>query len=188
MDVLLTTFLAAALAEWGDRTQLLAVALALRYGRPGPVLAGIAVGAFANALIASAGGAYVHSSITLRAVSLLVALALIFAGVAGLISKRTPNMGEGWKTGAFVSTAAAFFLVEFADKTQFLTFGLAAQFNSLFLAALGATAGVVAANTPAVLLRERFVTVLPLETIRIGISILFLVAGFIVAVNALRLV
>lgn len=78
-------------------------------------------------------------------------------------------------------------LAEFGDKTQFLRAALAAQFDSLLLAAPGATAGVVAASLPAVILAERMPEVLPLKPIRIGIASLFLLVGFIVAASALRL-
>lgn len=188
MDALLTTFLAALLAEWGDKTQLLVVALAARYARPAPILAGVAIAALANSLIAGFGGALINGIITLRAISLLVAVALIFAGVGGLFRGKTPDMGSGWKTGAFVTTATCFFLLEFGDKTQFLTAAFAAQFDAAVLAAAGATAGVVVANLPAALLGDRLSAHVPLRLIRIGVAILFLLAGFIVAVNALQLV
>ena len=82
MDALLTTFLAALLAEFGDKTQLLAVALAARYRKTSAVLGGIAVAALANNLLAAAGGMLINGMITLRAISLLVAVALVFAGIA----------------------------------------------------------------------------------------------------------
>ncbi len=189
MDALLTTFIAATLAEFGDKTQLLVIALAARYRNTGAVLLGVAIAALANALLAGAGGALVNAMIVLRASSLLVALALLFAGVAGLVRQTDESeMGLGWKTGAFVTTATCFFLLEFADKTQFLTFALAAQYGAMALAVSGATAGVLAASIPAVLLAERLPQMLPLPRIRTAVSILFLVTGSIVAVNALRLV
>jgi Ca2+/H+ antiporter, TMEM165/GDT1 family len=188
MDALLTTFIAALLAEWGDKTQLLVVALAARYARPGPVLAGVAVAAIANSLIAATGGVLVNDLIPLRAGTLLVAVALLFAGASGLMRRKAPEMGVGWKTGAFVTTAACFFLLEFGDKTQFLTFALAARYDSLLLAAAGASAGVVAANLPAALLAGRLGQAIPVRGLRYGAAALFLLTGFIVAVNALRLV
>lgn len=188
MEALFTSFLAAALAEWGDKTQLLVVALALRYREPLPILAGVAVGALANALLASFGGTLIHDAITLRAISLLLAVALIFAAVSGFSSREAPDMGAEWKTGPFVTTAACFFLLEFGDKTQFLILGIAAQFDSLVLAAAGATAGVLAASAPAALLGERLPTILPMRALRLAIASLFLLTGCIVAVSALRLI
>jgi putative Ca2+/H+ antiporter (TMEM165/GDT1 family) len=188
LEPLLTSFIAAALAEWGDKTQLLAVALAVRYRSAGPVLAGIALAALLNALLAAAAGLLVHGYIALRAISLLIALALAFAGIAGLMTSKEAKMGETWKTGPFLTSLGCFFLLEFGDKTQFLTFAIAAQFNSLALAAAGATAGVAAASVPAVLLADQLPKTVPLRAIRIGAAILFLLVGVIVAVNALRLV
>ena len=188
MDALLLSFIAAGLAEWGDKTQLLVVALAIRYRRPGPILAGVALAALANSLIAAFGGTIVHDIVTLRAISLLVALALLFAGAAGLMRKKMPEASFPRLRSAFLAAALGFFIFEFGDKTQFLTFAIAAQYDALALAAAGATAGVLAAASPAALLGARLPAALPMHPVRIAIALLVLVAGFIVAVSALRLV
>jgi putative Ca2+/H+ antiporter (TMEM165/GDT1 family) len=188
VDVLLTTFLAAALAELGDKTQLLVIILAARFNKPAAVIAAVAVAALANTFIAAAGGVLINGMITLRAISLLVAIALILAAIGNFLPQKRPDMGSTWKTGAFLTTAGCFFLLEFGDKTQFLTAALAARYDSLALAALGATAGIVVANVPAAVLGERAEKALPLKTLRVGTGALFLLVGFIVAVNALRLI
>src|SRR4028118_1228325 len=79
---------AAAPGEWGDRPQTLVVALAVRYRRPLPILAGVLVAALANSLIAAFGGSLVQGMIGPRAASLLVAVALVYAGVAGFIRPK----------------------------------------------------------------------------------------------------
>jgi len=188
LDALLTSFVAAALAEWGDKTQLLAIALAVRYRRPLPILAGVLVAALANSLIAAFGGTLVHDMIVLRAASLLVALALVFAGVAGLIRPKPYQSAGTSRAGPFLVAAASFFVLEFGDKTQFLTFALAAQFDSLALAAAGATAGILVSSLPAAVLGEELARKVPLKAIRIGLGILFLAIGLFVGVSALRLV
>jgi putative Ca2+/H+ antiporter (TMEM165/GDT1 family) len=188
LDALLTSFVAAALGEWGDKTQLLLIALAVRYRRPLPILAGIFVAALANSLIAAFGGVLVHSMITLRATSLLVALALVFAGVAGLIRPRPYESAGTSRAGPFLVAAASFFVLEFGDKTQFLTFALAAQFNAFALAAAGATAGVMASSLPAALLGDRLARAVPLKGLRIALGALFLAIGLFVGISALRLV
>ncbi len=189
MEPLLASFVAAALAEIGDKTQLLAIALAARYRAVVPVILGIIVAAAANSLLAAAGGTLVSGMITIRAISLLVAVSLLFVAVAGFIPQLgVSEMGSTWRTGAFVTTAVCFFLLEFGDKTQFLTFGLAAQFNSLGLAAAGATAGVAAANLPVLILGDRFEEIVPVKKLRRRLAILFLLIGLVIAVNALRLV
>jgi Ca2+/H+ antiporter, TMEM165/GDT1 family len=188
VDALLISFLAAALGEFGDRTQLLVALLAVRFERPLPVLAGVAAGGLANALIASVAGALVNDGITLRAISLLVAVALIYAGATGFLEKKPLALGQSWRVGAFLTSATLFFLAEFGDKTQFLTFAVAAQYDAMVLAAVGATAGILAASAPAALLAGKFQQRLPLRAIRHGVAILFLLGGFVVAINALRLI
>lgn len=188
MEPLLTSFVAAGLAEWGDRTQLLVAALAARYGRPGAVLAGVGAAALASALIASAGGLLVNGLITLRAISLLLAVALLYAGAVGIAARKAPPLADTVKGGAIAGSALAVFLVEFGDKTQFITFAVAAQFNSLLLASLGSAAGVVAASAPAALLGSALPRAVPLKATRIAAAALFLLVGFVIAVSALRLV
>ena len=187
MDALLTTFVAALLAEWGDRTQLFVVVLAARYGRAAPILAGLAIAALANSLIAAIGGTLISDLVNTRALTLLVALALLFAGVGSVIRRKPPDMGAGWRTSAFLTAAICLFLLEFGDKTQFLTFALAARFDSVALASAGAAAGIVAANVPAAILGERLRDTMPLTPLRYGIAAVFLITGFIVAVKALEL-
>jgi putative Ca2+/H+ antiporter (TMEM165/GDT1 family) len=188
VDALLTTFIAALLAEWGDKTQLLAIALAARYRKPGAVLAGIAAAALANSLLAAWGGMLINAMVTLRAISLLVAVALASAGISGLLRQKNPgDMGSTWRTGPFVTSAACFFLLEFGDKTQFLTVAFAARYDSFLLATAGASAGVILANLPAMALAERMPNAVPLKRIRTAIAVSFLIAALIVGVSALRL-
>lgn len=188
MDALLIAFVAAALGEWGDKTQLLAAALAARYAKPTPILAGIALAALANSLIAAIGGAMLRDMVTVRALTLLLALALLFAGGAGLFRQKAPDLGATWKTGAFVTSAGCFFLLEFGDKTQFITAAISARFDAVASAAAGAAAGVLASSVPAVLLANRLGAVVPLQTIRLTVATLFSVTGLLVAITALRLI
>lgn len=186
MDALLPTFLAALLAEWGDKTQLLAALLATRFRDRRAVLAGIAAAALANSGIAAAGGRLVADLINFRAIGLMVALALLAAGAGGLLRQKPHRLADHSRFGAFATSAAAMFVLEFGDKTQFLTFAFAARADSLVLAAGGATAGILVAAVPAVMLGERF-SALPLRAIRLGASCLFLIVGAILALGALRL-
>ncbi|TFI60004.1 UPF0016 domain-containing protein [Sphingomonas parva] len=188
MDALLAAFVAAGLAEWGDKTQLLVAALAIRYARPAPILAGVALAALIHALIAAVGGVLVHDFVTIRALSLLVGLSLLFAGIAGLVTRRTPRILVSERFGPFLAAFVCLFIAEFGDKTQFLTFSIAARFESLLLAAAGATAGVLAASIPAAVLGDGLARLVPLRAIRMTAAILFLLLAFIVAVNAWRLV
>jgi putative Ca2+/H+ antiporter (TMEM165/GDT1 family) len=187
LDALLTSFVAAALGEWGDKTQLLVIALAARYRRPLPILAGVFVAALANSLIAAFGGALVHDMIVPRASSLLVAVALIYAGIAGLIRPKPYESAGTSRAGPFLVAAASFFVLEFGDKTQFLTFAVAARFDAFALAAAGATAGIMFASVPAALMGDQLPKAAPLKGIRLGLGALFLAIGLLVALSALRL-
>lgn len=187
MDALVSAFVAAALAEWGDKTQLIVALLAARYGRPGPVLAGFALAALLSSVAAAIGGVIVGNLITIRAMTMMVALALLFAGVAGLLRKKAPSVSGGWPGGPFVAAAALCLVAEFGDRTQFLTFAIAGRFDSAALAAAGATAGLLTAGIPAALLANRLQSVVPVKAIRYVVAGLFLVTGSIVAVNALQL-
>jgi putative Ca2+/H+ antiporter (TMEM165/GDT1 family) len=187
LDALLASFVAAAVAEWGDKTQILVVALAVRYRRPLPILAGALVAALANSLIAAFGGSLVHDMIVPRAASLLVAVALVYAGVAGFFRPKPYESAGTSRAGPFLVAAASFFVLEFGDKTQFLTFGLAARFDAFALAAAGATAGIMTASVPAALLGDSLSGHVPLKGLRLGFGALFLAIGLFAAVSALRL-
>ena len=104
------------------------------------------------------------------------------------IGRTAGNLSASKAAGAFITTTICFFLLEFGDKTQVLTLALAARFDAFALAALGAAAGVVAANAPAALLADKLPAVLPMRGLRIGIGAVLLLAGFMVAINALGLV
>lgn len=186
MEALLTAFIASGLAEWGDKSQLVVAALAARSGRPWPVLAGLAAAAIISSAVAAAAGALVAGTITIQATSLLVALALLFAGITGLFRRGRPSLGSE-RMPLFLAAAILCLAAQITDRSQFITFALAGRFDAPPLAAVGATAGIFAASVPAALLGAGFHSAVPLRAIRIGGAILFLVTGFVVAVQALRL-
>ena len=188
MEALVTSFAAALAAEWGDKTQLLAIALAARFARPAPIIAGIALAALANSLIAGIGGSLIHDMIPLRAISLFVGIALVFTGGSAMLRAKAPDVGTKWRTGPFLTALGAFFLVELGDKTQFTTAAFAAQFDAPLLAAAGATAGIILASIPAVVAGPALAKAVPLRGLRLGIGIAFLVVGLGVGLSALRLV
>jgi putative Ca2+/H+ antiporter (TMEM165/GDT1 family) len=186
MEALVTAFVAAFLAGWGDKTQQIAAMLSESTKRPLLVFAGLFLAIAASNVVAAIAGVYIAQTINIRAATLLVALALLFAGASGLIRRRPPKPAT-----LKLPLVTAFILVlaaELGDRTQFLTFGLAGRFNSAPLAAAGAIAGSVAALLPAILLGDELQKTAPIRFIRIGGAILFLLAGFIAAVQALQLV
>jgi Ca2+/H+ antiporter, TMEM165/GDT1 family len=185
MEALVTAFVAAFLAEWGDKTQLVVAMLAATTRKPGQVLIGLALAALASSTIVSLAGVYIAAQVPIRAMTLMVALSLLFAAAAGLIGRRDPAPAT-----VRVPLLTAFILclaAELGDRTQFTTFALAGRFDSAPLAAAGATAAILAACIPAAILGQQLRATIPLRPIRYTVAGLFLVAGFIAAVKALQL-
>lgn len=192
MEAFLPALIAAFLAEWGDKTQLLVAALAVRHAvmrsAARPLLAGVAIAAIANAALSAAGGWLLADQVNFRALGLLTALAFIFAGGGALFPSRAPKVATDWKTGAFTTALFAFALVEFGDKTQFVTAALAARTGSPVLAGAGASLGVIAASIPAAVLGTSLARHVPIAGIRLGVGMLLLLVGLWMAASALLLI
>ncbi len=185
MEALVTSFVAALLAGWSDKTQLVAAMQTERTQRPLLVFAGLFLALAASNIIAAIAGIYIGQTINVRAQTLLLALALLFAGASGLIRRGPPKPAT--VKMPLLATFILCLATELGDRTQFLTFALAGRFDSGPLAAAGATAGALAACLPALFLGERLQTATPMRAIRYAGAALFLLAGFIVAVQALQL-
>lgn len=185
MDALVSAFVAAFVAGWGDRTQSVAAMLSETAERPGFVFLGLFGALAASNAVAAVAGAYVADAITIRAATLLTALALLFAGASGLVRRRRPRPATPKLPllTAFILCLAA----EVGDRTQFLTFALAGRFDGAALAAAGATAGGLAACLPAILMGNALERKAPVRAIRYAGAALFLIVGFLTAMRALRL-
>ena len=181
-------FAAAALAEWGDKTQILAMLLAMRFAKPLPILLGIALAASINMTIAAFAGTLLTSMITPEAARLFLAVGFLFAAVAAIIPISDPYSGEKWKLGAFFTSAASFLAIEFGDKTQFIAVGFGAVSGSWPIVAFASTLGVLLSCAPAVMMGAAFRDTLPILTIRRSAGFLFLIVSSIVAINALGLI
>ena len=187
MDALVPAFLIALLAELGDRTQWLAMALGERYRKPGAVIAGITLAAILNMAIAGAVGMEIAAHIPHRPVQLLTGVALILAASGALSRVKAPPTVETWRLGAFLSSAGAFFILALGDKTQFAVGALAAGSGYPWLAAAGGAAGVTVANMPAVILGDRWPEVAPLRWLRSGAGVLLGLAGIVLVILALQI-
>lgn len=185
MDAFLLPLLAAALAEIGDKTMLLTVVLAVRFRRPGAVFGGAAAAAIANAAIAAAGGAAVATLVGHRAIYLMLALALLAAAAGSLRAAKAPDPLEGWRLGPFLTAAAGLFILEFGDKTQFLTFAFAAHDGAPVLTALGAAIGVILTGATAIVLG---CGVRRLRPFRFAAAGLLGVCGLVAGLGALQLI
>ena len=182
MEALLISTGLVAVAEIGDKTQLLAILLAARFRRPWPVIGGIFVATLANHALAATAGALAGQF--LQGDWMRWILGLAFLGFAGwvLIPDRlddAPDAGAPPKrvSAIFWTTTVAFFLVEMGDKTQVATAALAARFQDIVLVAIGTTLGMMIANVPAVLVGEAAATKLPLKYIRWAAAASFAVIG-----------
>lgn len=187
MDALLIALLASALAEMGDKTQLLALVLAVRFRSDAAVLVGIALATILNCALSAAGGWLISSLIGANARSLFFGLPFLFAGAGMLFPVKPPDMVHGWRLGAFLTTFLAMFILEFGDKSQFITAGVAVRTADPVLSAAGATIGILLALSPAVLMRQQYFLSMPLALLRKGAGILFLIIGLVVALRAFGL-
>ncbi|MBC2670029.1 TMEM165/GDT1 family protein [Novosphingobium piscinae] len=177
-DAFLTSVAVVALAEIGDKTQLLAILLATRFRRPWPVVAGILVATMANHFLAALLGAKMAG--LLDGAGFRYAVALSFIAMAGwtLIPDTADDAAPGaGRFGAFLATVVAFFVVEIGDKTQIATIALGARFHSVLAVMAGTTLGMMLANVPAVFLGEALIARVPLRLVRI------LAAGLLLAVG-----
>lgn len=187
MDALLSTFLSVFLAEMGDRTQILAAALALRYQKNGAVLAGLACATLLNCTLSVLGGSVIETWISEAPLKLFAGLAYIFAGAGMLLWRRKVDPLSGWKTSAFLTAFLGLFILELGDKSQFMIAVQAARTDFGGMALVGGFTGIMAATIPAVILRERLSQIIPLKPIRWISGALLLGWGMLWALQALGL-
>ncbi len=179
MEALIQSFALVLASEMGDKTQLLALVLALRFKKPMVIMAGILVATLLNHGLASLVGGWLgnqFSESTLR-----ISLALIFFIFALWIlvpDKLDPDTDtpRDIPANAFLTTLVLFFLAEMGDKTQLATLALGAKFQSPIAVTAGTTLGMLAADGLAVVFGERLTKIVPMHFIRIFSSLLF--AGF----------
>lgn len=177
MDALSTSFLLVALAEIGDKTQLLSFVLAARLRRPWPIIAGIFVATLVNHGLAGSVGAWLATLLSPEILRWSVGILFIAFGLWTLKPDTLDEEPEARSGGAFVTTLVAFFLAEMGDKTQFATIALAARFDALARVVVGTTLGMLAANVPAVLIGEKLAHKLPMDWIRRAAALVFVLTG-----------
>lgn len=176
-----------ALAEIGDKTQLLALLLAARFRRPWPIIWGIVVATLANHFAAGAVGNWVAGFFSATTLSWI--LAACFAAVAlwTLVPDKLDEEDESGlkRFGPFVTTLIAFFIAEMGDKTQIATVMLAAQYPDFLLVVIGTTLGMLIANVPVVLAGNFAADRLPLTLIRRLAALAFAALAIYAACQAL---
>ena len=180
MDAFTTSTALVALAEMGDKTQLLAMLLATRFRKPVPIILGILFATLANHFLAALLGHSIAGVLTQDWFGYAIAASFIaMAGwtlIPDKIDEDEPLKAPS-KAGVFMTTLIAFFLVEIGDKTQVATIALGARFENIVAVTAGTTMGMMAANVPAVLFGEALAKKVPMRALQIGAALLFLALG-----------
>ncbi|TCZ84639.1 TMEM165/GDT1 family protein [Lysobacter sp. N42] len=186
VSALLVSTATVALAEIGDKTQLLALLLAARYRRPGPIIAGILFATVANHALAAWLGHWISTLVSPQAMRWLVAASFAAVALWTLRPDRLDGDDAPRSNGsAFLAALVAFFLAETGDKTQVATVLLATRFDALVQVILGTTLGMLVANVPVVLLGHRFAYRLPLRAARWTAAAVFAALAAWVAVRGI---
>lgn len=167
MEAFLTSTALVALAEMGDKTQLLALLLAARFRKPWPIVAGILAATLLNHALAGWIGSLVSGWVDPAWMRWLIAASFLAVATWALVpDKLEEGEAKPGRFGPFLATLVAFFLVEIGDKTQVATVVLAAQYSPLWQVIAGTTLGMAIANVPVVLLGAKFAAKLPLKAAR----------------------
>ncbi|PVZ15965.1 MULTISPECIES: TMEM165/GDT1 family protein [unclassified Pseudomonas] len=171
-----------ALAEIGDKTQLLALILAARFRKPVPIIFGILAATLANHAAAGAVGAWISSYLTESVLHWILAASFTATALWTLVPDKMDDdeANRASQFGPFMATLIAFFLAEIGDKTQVATVMLAAQYPNLLMVIIGTSLGMLIANVPVVLAGNFAADKLPLALIRRLAAIAF----FVLAVYA----
>jgi putative Ca2+/H+ antiporter (TMEM165/GDT1 family) len=167
-----------ALAEIGDKTQLLAFILAAKFRKPWPIVLGILAATLANHGLAAALGTWITALLAPETLRWILGVSFIAMAAWTLVpDKFDEDDARLAGMGVFGTTLVAFFLAEMGDKTQVATVALAAQYHALVPVVAGTTLGMMIANVPAVLLGERIAHVMPVRLVHGIAAAIFAVLG-----------
>jgi len=183
MEAFLVSCGLVALAEMGDKTQLLSLMLAARFGRPKPIVFGILIATLANHALAGAVGAWVADTVGMDRMRWILGISFFAMSLWALIPDKMEKVEtQNGRWGVFGTTLLLFFLAEMGDKTQVATVALAARFQSVYVIVAGTTIGMMIANVPVVYFGEKISRKIPLKVLR------FITAGFFGILGILTLV
>ena len=185
MTALWTSFLVVVLAEMGDKTQLVALALAARYRRPWTVMLGILLATTANHALAASAGVWVSRLLPPAALAWALAASFIGFGIWTLVPDRAPATAAPTRWGPLLTTTVIFFLAEMGDKTQLATVALGARFEVAGLVTVGTTLGMLAADGLVVFGGSHLTRLVSQVVLRRAAAALFLVLGLVGLVGAL---
>ena len=184
MEAFLVSTGIVALAEMGDKTQLLALVLAVRFRKPWPIVWGILVATLVNHGLAGAVGAWVTTFLGPEILRWVLAGSFIAMAVWMLIPDTLDDAQSDTQPrwGVFGTTVVAFFLAEMGDKTQIATVMLAARYHAYFWVVAGTTLGMMLANAPVVWLGERMTRLVPMRLVHTVSALVFAALGVAVLI------
>ena len=180
MEAFLVSTGVVALAEIGDKTQLLALVLAAKFRKPIPIILGILVATVVNHAVAGAAGAWISALVGPTAMRWILGLSFIAMAAWTLVPDQYDDddkQDAAPRFGVFVTTLIAFFLLEMGDKTQIATVMLAAKFDELAAVVVGTTLGMLIANVPVVFAGKLAADRIPFKAIRIVAAAIFAAIG-----------
>jgi putative Ca2+/H+ antiporter (TMEM165/GDT1 family) len=184
MSALLVSTGVVALAEIGDKTQLLALVLAAKYRKPVPIILAILVATLLNHALAGVIGSVIAAAISPGTLRWVLGASFIAMGLWTLVpDKYEEQVARPPRFGVFGATLIAFFLLEMGDKTQIATVALAAKYHSLTAVVAGTTLGMMLANVPAVLLGEVAAKKLPMHLVHGIAAAIFIVMGAMILLS-----
>ncbi len=187
MEAFLISISSIAIAEMGDRTQLLSLVLAARFRRPWPILVGILLATLASHTAAGLIGAWFGKLLKPSVLDVTVGVSMLLMGLWTLKPDKLENESERVAdSGVLLTTFIAFFVAEIGDKTQIATLALAAAYPNLIAVIAGTTCGMLLANAPVVFLGKAFANHLPLRALHIGAAVLFALLGILFVVRGMR--
>lgn len=181
MEALLVSTGVVALAEIGDKTQLLAFILAARFKKPLPIIAGILCATIVNHGLAGALGAWITSAISPEVLRWVLGLSFIGMAIWTLIPDKIEEEETqvAKRFGVFGATLITFFLAEMGDKTQIATVAMAAHYASPLLVVIGTTLGMLLADVPAVFVGDKFAAKIPMRLVHTIAAAIFAVMGIL---------
>lgn len=181
MEAFLVSTGIVALAEMGDKTQLLALLLVARFRKPWPIVLGIFVATIANHAMAGALGAWITAQFSPQVLRWILAASFIAMAGWMLIPDKLDNKAQpsAPRFGVFGTTVVLFFLAEMGDKTQIATVMLAAKYNNYVGVVAGTTMGMMLADAPVVWLGERVTRLLPIRVVHTTSALIFAVLGLL---------
>ncbi|MCI5850311.1 MAG: TMEM165/GDT1 family protein [Sutterellaceae bacterium] len=180
LETILLSTGAIALSEIGDKTQLLALALAARYRKPVPIVLGIIAATLFNHFIAAALGYWINSWLTPAVLRWVLVVSFIGMGLWMLIPDKDDDddsRNKWGKYGVFAATLVLFFLAEMGDKTQLATIAIAAKVGAVVPVVMGTTVGMLLADAPVVFLGDRFSRKIPMKPVHVIAALVFIGFG-----------